>query len=527
MSVDTVKNHILNTNTLNQVQIDTYDRNDDRELDVRDLIMHVNNIDKSCTSDNNCIQVGLDKINVAMGFENTQNNTLNQNNRKINITKIIDTTRGVSKPWSMAIVENGGTIIPDKSIIFSENNTGLLKIYNTETGSIIEPYTLDIGEYPNDGGEGGVLGIVLHPNFPEKNFLYVVWNNSEGEYIDCFEFIKGSNITLNYIARTFPPSNVVISDGWNHNGSRIIIVEDDYNWGDTYITTYGRYCLLITTGDSGSSITSQNLNSLNGKILRIGLDGSIPTNNPFYSKSGRSEIWTYGHRNPQGLNEVVLPNGTKRIYSTEHGQSLQDEMNVIPHPKYPITQTEWNTRHNNGGAYPTPGANYGWIGVEGFNGWSISTNTVKPVVIWQTPCAVSNCLWVGNNCKVPFWRNRLLVSGMGGFTAGGSSYLGSNSERLFVYKLTPDGLAINARSAAIYVAGSSDSYPGWSDNSDDNNTAFAEQIYTCNTSFTNDGNGLGSERIRDLVMDNAGNIYFAMGGTGYGDTGPHNIFKIH
>ena len=93
----------------------------------------------------------------------------------------------------------------------------------------------------------------------------------------------------------------------NHNGSRLVI--------DSELNLY------MTTGDAANTSLSQNLASLSGKILRMNLDGSIPGDNPIPG----SHIWTWGHRNPQGL--VISPAGI--MYSSEHGPANDDEINII------------------------------------------------------------------------------------------------------------------------------------------------------------------------------------------------------
>ena len=123
-----------------------------------------------------------------------------------------------------------------------------------------------------------------------------------------------------------------------HNGSRLLVLPDN--------------TLLMSTGDKGDGgSSSQNFNSLNGKILRLNLDGSIPADNP----TAGSYVYSMGHRNPQGL--AMGPNGL--IYSSEHGQSNNDEVNIIQ-----------------------PGRNYGWPNVEGVcntsseNSFCVANNVV-------------------------------------------------------------------------------------------------------------------------------------------------------
>src|SRR5690606_13055391 len=137
----------------------------------------------------------------------------------------------------------------------------------------------------------------------------------------------------------------------NHNGSRLVISPDKK--------------LIFTTGDAAITSTAQNLNSVNGKTLRINLDGTIPGDNPIQG----NPVWTWGHRNPQGL--VYSPDSTI-LYSSEHGPSSDDEINII-----------------------VKGRNYGWPNVHGFcdnsneTAFCSDSNVVEPITAWTPTLAVA------------------------------------------------------------------------------------------------------------------------------------------
>ncbi len=168
-------------------------------------------------------------------------------------------------------------------------------------------------------GEGGLLGLALDPNFAENGFVYVYYTYREGGRLwnriarltDRGERGEGLTIIFDRI-----PGSMI------HNGGRIKFGPD------------GK--LYVTTGDANVPASAQDLASLAGKILRLNPDGSIPTDNPFPN----SPVWSYGHRNPQGLAWHPV---TGALFSTEHGPSgvpphcCHDEVNVIE-----------------------PGRNYGW-----------------------------------------------------------------------------------------------------------------------------------------------------------------------
>ena len=156
-----------------------------------------------------------------------------------------------------------------------------------------------------------------------------------------------------------------IPGGEIHNGGRIKIGPDNK--------------LYITTGDAGNPSLAQNLKSTAGKILRIELNGNIPIDNPFIN----SPVYSFGHRNPQGL----AWNSKNILYSSEHGQTAHDEINII-----------------------IPGANYGWPIVQG--------NEESPEIITQKPLLHSGeKTWAPSGIafinKGP-WQGKLLVATLRG-----------------------------------------------------------------------------------------------------------------
>ncbi|WP_449537412.1 PQQ-dependent sugar dehydrogenase [Ferdinandcohnia sp. Marseille-Q9671] len=166
-------------------------------------------------------------------------------------------------------------------------------------------------------GEGGLLGFTLAPDFDTtmQAFMYHTYRE-DGQ-------IFNRVITVEKDGTIWEEKRVLldkIPGGRIHNGGRIKIGPDQK--------------LYVTAGDAGEPNNAQDLTSLAGKILRMDLDGSIPDGNPFPD----SYVYSYGHRNPQGL----AWDETGKLYSTEHGQSAHDEINVIQ-----------------------PGMNYGWPVIEG------------------------------------------------------------------------------------------------------------------------------------------------------------------
>jgi glucose/arabinose dehydrogenase len=174
---------------------------------------------------------------------------------------------------------------------------------------------------PAPKGEGGLLGIVLHPDFKQNRYLYIYMTTAEGSTGTknaVFRYVFSNGLLEN--------EKTIISNipgALYHDGGRLEFGPDDL--------------LYITTGDSQSPDIAQDLASLGGKILRLTDEGSIPAGNPF-----NTAVYSYGHRNPQGLAWDTQGN----LWSTEHGRSGvtsgYDELNLIK-----------------------PGGNYGWPTIEG------------------------------------------------------------------------------------------------------------------------------------------------------------------
>jgi glucose/arabinose dehydrogenase len=206
--------------------------------------------------------------------------------------KVVTVAENLEIPWEIAFA-------PDGRIFFTERVGNLRVIENGQLNP--EPVIiLDVGTV-----EGGLLGLALDPNFEQNHFLYL--------YYTYFEF----PFTYNKVVRFTEKDNSLLDEfilvdkipgAAIHDGGRLKFGPDEK--------------LYITTGDAGNSNAAQDLNSLSGKILRINPEGTIPSDNPFAD----SMIFSYGHRNPQGLDWDPV---TGKLVVTEHGPSAHDEVNVV------------------------------------------------------------------------------------------------------------------------------------------------------------------------------------------------------
>ncbi len=186
-------------------------------------------------------------------------------------------------PWEIAF-------LPDKTILITERIGNLVHVPSGKKFKI---------ENINQGGEGGLLGMALHPNFTENNYLYLYLTTNDDNRVIRYIYKDNELKEDRMIISEIPKARF-------HNGGRIKFGPDGY--------------LYITTGDAQKTQLAQDLNSLAGKILRINENGDIVEDNPF-----GDYIYSYGHRNPQGLTWDSDDN----LWSTEHGPTAQDELNLI------------------------------------------------------------------------------------------------------------------------------------------------------------------------------------------------------
>lgn len=211
-------------------------------------------------------------------------------------------------------------------------------------------------------GEGGLLGIALHPEFPETRLLYVYQTyRADGLHNRILRFRRAD-------AGLTDRQTVLdgIPGGRIHDGGRIAFGPD------------GK--LYATTGDSGRGALAQDRASLGGKVLRLDPDGTIPEDNPF----GGSPVWSYGHRNPEGL---AWHPETSDLYALEHGSSGHDELNRIE-----------------------AGGNYGWPDAAGR---TESSRFSDPVLESGTNTWAPSGAAVYGGDVVPAWRNDLFFATLG------------------------------------------------------------------------------------------------------------------
>jgi glucose/arabinose dehydrogenase len=256
---------------------------------------------------------------------------------------------------------------PDNHIWFTERG-GKVSRMNPETGAVTLVATIPGVRAES---ESGLLGMALHPDFETSPYVYLAYTyNSSGDFTEKIVRFTYSNGTLT------EPLTLLdgIKGNFIHDGCRLLIAPDK--------------TLFITTGDAADQSLPQNMSSINGKVLRINLDGTIPSDNPFPG----SPVWSFGHRNAQGL--VISPKGI--MYSSEHGPSTDDEINII-----------------------SKGRNFGWPNVHGYcntdaeKQFCAANNVVEPIAAWTPTIAVCGLDYY-DHPAIPEWRNSLLLTTLRG-----------------------------------------------------------------------------------------------------------------
>ncbi len=197
---------------------------------------------------------------------------------------------------------------PDGRMFFTER-PGRVRVF--ENGKLREKPFFTVPDV-EPSGESGLMGMALHPNFASNHFVYLAYayqDASKNQNVRVARYREnGETLTdAKTIVEAIPASRY-------HSGTRLKFSPAD-----------GK--LYITTGDATRQSQGQQLDTLGGKTLRLNDDGTIPDDNPFVNQKGaRPEIWTYGHRNAQGMD---FQPATNLMFQTEHGPSIIDGVNLF------------------------------------------------------------------------------------------------------------------------------------------------------------------------------------------------------
>lgn len=308
------------------------------------LIIYEKNESKSFKlNENSNLTFAIDMINLTvkdsiLSFKTSEIDSMifksEPNPKSIEITEIVADSiilnTSFPNPWSIEFLNNNEMLITEKS--------GTLYKVNNKTGKV---ETITGTPIVNAAGQGGLLDVVLHPDFKTNNFVYLSYtvSGTGGQVLAMGRGELSGTKLINY-KELFKVDQPI--SGQNNQGSRIVFDDNKY--------------LFLAVGDRFTPNFAQDTNSYLGKILRFNDDGTIPTDNPFYGIAKKKwEIWSLGHRNIQGM--AINPN-TRELWAHEHGPKGGDELNLIK-----------------------KGANYGWpkatFGVN-YDGTIISKDTTLP-----------------------------------------------------------------------------------------------------------------------------------------------------
>jgi len=282
--------------------------------------------------------------------------------------------RGLENPWALAFLPDGRVLVTERP--------GRMRIVGKD-GKLSPP----LAGIPKvfASGQGGLHDVVLDRNYAENHTIYFCFAEPVGggarTALARARLVDDANARLEDVKVIFHQDGPLSSG--NHFGCRIAQTPDDN--------------LFLTMGDHFSTRDqAQNLGNHLGKVVRIRPDGSVPPDNPFVGRSGaKPEIWSYGHRNSQGL---ALHPTTGKPWEQEHGPRGGDEINVL-----------------------APGKNYGWpvigYGID-YNGARIHESTHKdgmeqPIWYWVPSIAPSGMAFLTGDL-FPAWRGNLFVGALAG-----------------------------------------------------------------------------------------------------------------
>lgn len=317
---------------------------------------------------------------------------------------------GLDRPWALAFLPDGAALITERS--------GAMRLWQEGKGA-----GKPLSGVPKvwASGQGGLLDVVLAPDFATSRWVYFSYAE-EGDGKAGTAVARGKlnadRTALTDVAVIFRQTPK-LSAG-NHFGSRLAFDREGY--------------LFVTLGENNQRPTAQDLDKLQGKVVRLRADGRVPPDNPFVNKAGaRPGIWTYGMRNPQGM--AIHP-VTGAVWENEHGPRGGDEINIL-----------------------SPGKNYGWpIATHGINysGQPIPEARGKsaagmedPHFVWEKSPGLSGMAFYTAD-RFPQWKNSIFIGALatqelirvkldGNKVVGEERLMADRGERVRDVRVGPDG----------------------------------------------------------------------------------------
>ena len=323
---------------------------------------------------------------------------------RFHLVKVVD---GLEHPWGLAFLPDGRMLVTERP--------GRLRI--VADGWLVPEPVAGVPEVWDDG-QGGLLDVTLHPGFAENGLVYLSYASPDDDNDTATAVARGRLVG----ARLEDVEEIYVAlprdDGGRHFGSRLL-------FADGY--------LFVTAGERGEPDRAQDVGDPAGSVIRLLDDGRVPEDNPFIGQAdARPELYSIGHRNPQGMAREAA---TGRIYAVEHGPKGGDELNLIE-----------------------PGVNYGWPVItygKSYMGFKIGEGTHKegmaqPVHYW-VPSISPSGLMIYDADRFPAWHGSFFAGALSGEllvrleVAGGKAVVEERmlkdlEERIRDVRQGPDGL---------------------------------------------------------------------------------------
>ncbi len=294
--------------------------------------------------------------------------------------RMVTVVDGLQDPWSIAFLPGGEMLVTER--------TGDLRIVHD---GVVHPDPIEGVPEVRFQGQGGLLDVVLHPDFQSNQLIYLSFSKPNDDSSEGTTAVVRGRLDGHSLVDV---EEIFQAEAWSasgsHFGSRLAFDPDGY--------------LFITVGDRGVSPMSvpvedhpaQDLTNHIGSTIRLHDDGSVPDDNPFVGRDDAlPEIWSYGHRNSQGM--AIHP-VTGDVWQTEHGPQGGDELNLI-----------------------LPGRNYGWpvigygvqYGGSHFHEGTHREGMEQPVTYW-TPSIATSGLMIYTGDRFPEWSGHIFAGGLAG-----------------------------------------------------------------------------------------------------------------
>ena len=285
--------------------------------------------------------------------------------------QITEVVSGLDHPWAVAF-------LPDQSLLITERSGALRRL--SADGTLSAPLAGVPTVFAE--GQGGLLDVAVAPDFASSRRIYLSYAEpgEDGTAGTAVATATLGDSGLSDVKVIYQQQPKLV--GPNHFGSRLVFDDQGH--------------LFISQGERNHRPTSQELDKLQGKLVRLNLDGSVPRDNPFISQPGvRPEIWSYGHRNMQGM---AIDPRTGKLWQNEHGPRGGDEINL-----------------------PEPGKNYGWPGIThgiNYSGQPIPEaqgremeGMEQPHYVWEKSPGLSGMAFYTGRPGTP-WNDSLFIGSL-------------------------------------------------------------------------------------------------------------------